>query len=163
MISICKHKGYSVEDYYSIAHPVQQEALEVLSRFSDVSKDEIMIGVDGCTVPVHCIPLYNMAIVYARFAKPSDLGNENLYAIKKLTNAIIGNPEMLSGSNAFCTDLIIAGRKNIVGKAEADGVYCISILNEGIGIALKIEDGDMRSSQVAAANVPRQLGLLDQE
>ena len=163
MISVCKQKGYQIEGYYMIEHPVQQEALEILSRFTDVDKGDIIIGVDGCTVPVHGIPLYNMALAYAKFANPSTLGSEYVFAVNKLSNAIVSNPELLSGKNAFCTDLILAGKKEIVGKVGADGVYCISIPKEGIGIALKVEDGDMRSSHIAAANILKQLSLLDQE
>ena len=163
MISVCKYKGYSVEGYYNIAHPVQQDGLEILSRFTGVPKNDIIIGVDGCTVPVHGIPLYNMALAYAKFADPSDLGSEYISAANRLSYAIVSNSEMLSGKNTFCTELITAGRKDIIGKVGADGVYCISILKEGIGIAIKIEDGDMRSCHIVAANVLKQLNLLDQE
>ena len=163
MISVCRYKGYPIEGYYTIAHQVQQDGLEILSRFTDVPKDDIITGVDGCTVPVHGIPLYNMALAYARFADPSALGSEYISSVSRLSNAIVSNPEMLSGKNAFCTDLITVGRKGIIGKVGADGIYCISIPKEGIGIALKIEDGDMRSCHIAAANVLKQLNLLDKE
>lgn len=163
MISVCRQKGYPVENYYDISHPVQQDALETLSRFAGIDKEEIVIGVDGCTVPVHGIPLYNMALAYARLGNPGELGVNYASAANRLTNAIVSNPEMISGVKAFCTDLMIAGKKDIVGKVGADGVYCIAIPKKGIGIALKIEDGDMRSCHIAAANVLKQLNLLDEE
>lgn len=120
MISVCKKKGYQREGYYRIEHPVQQEALEILSKFTDINKDDIIIGVDGCTVPVHGIPLYNMALAYARFAKPSVLGSEYAYSVSRVADAIVNNPEMISGKNAFCIDLILAGKNEIVGKVGAD-------------------------------------------
>lgn len=162
MISVCIHKGYPIENYYDISHPVQQDALEILSKFTGIDKDKIIIGVDGCTVPVHGIPLYNMALAYARLGNPTNLDTSYASAANRLTNAIVSYPEMISGMKSFCTDLMIAGRRDIVGKVGADGVYCIAIPKEGIGIALKIENGDMRSCHIAAANVLKQLNLLNE-
>lgn len=162
MLSVCKQKGYPLEGYYDITHPVQQDELAVLAAFTGVEKEKIVIGVDGCTVPVHGIPLYNMALAYARFANPSLVGEPYNSAVARLTQAIVNNPEMVSGSGAFCTDLMLAGNKQIVGKAGADGVYCIALPQVGLGVALKVEDGDMRSCHIAAANVIKQLGVFDE-
>jgi L-asparaginase II len=163
MLSVCKHKGYSLEGYYDINHPVQQDELEILSAFTGVEKSKIIIGVDGCTVPVHGIPLYNMALAYARFANPSLLTSEYAVAVDRLANAIVNNPEMISGIKAFCSDLIMSGEKEIIGKAGADGVYCMGLPGKGTGIALKIEDGDMRSSHIVAANVLKQMGVFNKK
>jgi L-asparaginase II len=161
MLAVCKQQGYPLEGYYDIAHPVQQDELAVLATFTGVEREKIVIGVDGCTVPVHGIPLYNMALAYARLADPSPVGEPYASAVARLTGAIVDNPEMVSGSGAFCTDLMLAGNRRIVGKAGADGVYCVALPHEGLGIALKVEDGDMRSCHIAAANVLKQLGVLD--
>lgn len=160
MLSVCMVKGYPLENYYSITHPVQQEDLGILAEFSGLDRSDIITGVDGCTVPVHGMPLYNMALAYARFAKPDALGSKYLSAVSRLHNAIVSNPAMLSGKNSFCTDLITAGRTNIIGKIGADGVYCMSLPEKGIGVAVKIEDGDMRSCIIAAANVLKQMSLI---
>jgi len=161
MLAVCKQKGYPLAGYHDIDHPVQQDALSVLADFTGVEKEKIVIGVDGCTVPVHAIPLYNMALAYARLTNPSLLGREYEQPVARLIAAIIDNPEMIAGAGAFCTDLIQAGRGGIIGKVGADGVYCIALLKQGIGIAVKIEDGDMRSSYIVAVNVLKQMGILD--
>lgn len=161
MLSVCKYKGYPMESYYTIGHPVQQDGLTILEKFTGVNKQEIIVGIDGCTVPVHGIPLYNMALAYARFANPSLMGSEYVAAVNRLSNAIIANTDMLSGKKAFCTELMTAGNGDIIGKVGADGVYCISLPKQGLGIAVKIEDGDTRSGHIVAANTLRKMGLLD--
>ncbi|MBK8006345.1 MAG: asparaginase [Gemmatimonadetes bacterium] len=47
-----------------------------------------------------------------------------------------------------------AGRTRRVG---ADGIYCAALPWAGLGIALKVEDGDMRSSAPALMSVLHQL------
>ena len=160
MLAVCKYKGDPLENYYTISHPVQQDGLTILEKFTGVDKQEIIIGIDGCTVPVHGIPLYNMALAYARLANPCLMGSECGSAVHRLTNAIMTNPDMLSGQKAFCTDLMTAGHGDILGKVGADGVYCISLPKQGLGIAVKIEDGDTRSGHIVAANTLKQMGLL---
>lgn len=161
MLAICKYKGYPLEGYTETSHPVQQDGSKIVSMFTGVDVDKIIIGVDGCTVPVHGMPLYNMALAYARFANPSEMETKYQLAVERLRNALVKYPEMISGKNSFCTDLTSCGRGEIIGKVGADGVYCVSIPKEGIGVALKIENGDMRIAQMVAANTLKQLGFLD--
>ncbi|WP_370569664.1 asparaginase [Sporosarcina sp. BP05] len=66
MLTTAKHMGESLEDYYKTDHPVQQRIMEVISDISETPLDEIEIGIDGCGVPVHGIPLRNLALSFAK-------------------------------------------------------------------------------------------------
>lgn len=50
---------------------------------------------------------------------------------------------MVAGSGGFCTELIKHTNGKLIGKIGADGVYCLAVKGMDVGIAIKIEDGNM--------------------
>jgi len=56
-----------------------------------------------------------------------------------------------------------AGRGKIFGKSGADGVYCVGLPEQGLGLAVKIEDGNGRANGPVMIEALRQLGALDSE
>src|SRR5690606_15137835 len=136
--------------------------MEAISDLTEVPESEIEIGIDGCGVPVHGIPLENLALGFAKMADPGSLPAKRQDAVNKITASMMTAPEMVGGTERFCTDFmrILGGR--MFGKAGAEGVYCIGDKETGIGIALKIEDGNGRATSAAAVEVLSQLGLLSE-
>lgn len=162
MLATAKYLNESTDDYYKVEHPVQQRILEVISDIAEVPKEEIEIGIDGCGVPVHGIPLENLALAFARMANPTGFSDSRKNAIEKVTESMISAPEMVGGTDRFCTDLMKNAGGSLFGKAGAEGVYCIGDKKSGIGIAIKIEDGNGRAAAPAAMEVLKQLNLLDE-
>jgi len=70
---------------------------------------------------------------------------------------------MVGGTDRFCTALLHATQGRIVGKLGAEGVYGITVPSEGLGIAVKVQDGGIRAGNAAAMRVLDLLGLLDGE
>ena len=60
-----------------------------------------------------------------------------------MIQAITNSPEMIYGSNGFCTELMKEFNGDIIGKRGAAGVYMTGMINHSIGIAVKIDDGTM--------------------
>jgi L-asparaginase II len=160
MLATAKHMNEPIENYYDLQHPVQQRILAAVSEMTDYPKEEIEIGIDGCGVPVHGVPLERLAFGYAKMAKPDDLPETRRNAIKRITKAMVTSPEMVGGTDRFCTDFMRVGNGRFIGKAGAEGVYCIGDLETGIGIAVKIEDGNGRAVYPAAVEVLKQLNLI---
>lgn len=163
MLTTAKYMNESTEDYYQLDHPVQQRILEVISDLSEVPKDDIEIGIDGCGVPVHGIPLERIALCFAKMAQPEEFGDKRRNAIQTVTASMMGAPEMVGGTDRFCTDFMKVMDGRMFGKAGAEGVYCIGDLETGLGIAIKIEDGNGRATNPVAVEVLSQLGLLTAE
>jgi L-asparaginase II len=160
MLTTAKHMGESLEDYYKTDHPVQQRIMEVISDISETPLDEIEIGIDGCGVPVHGIPLKNLALSFAKMANPSSFPEKRKNAIVQVTSAMMAAPEMVGGTDRFCSDFMEIEDGRMFGKAGAEGVYCIGDLKTGLGIAIKIEDGNGRATSPVAVEVLKQLNLL---
>lgn len=161
MLATAKHMDETIENYYEMDHPVQQRILSVISEVTETPIDEIEIGIDGCGVPVHGIPLKNLALGFARMANPDMFDEPRKQAIKQVTTAMMNAPEMVGGTSRFCTDFMKHMNGRMFGKAGAEGVYCVGVPEAGIGIAIKVEDGNGRATSAVIMEVLSQLDLLD--
>ncbi|MFL6556259.1 MAG: asparaginase [Bacillus sp. (in: firmicutes)] len=160
MLVTAKHMNEPINNYYELDHPVQQRILSAVSEMTEYPKEKIEIGIDGCGVPVHGVPLVNLALGFAKLAMPDNLPEKRRLAIKKITQAMVNAPEMVAGTERFCSDFMRVGKGRFVGKVGAEGVYCIGDLVTGLGIAIKIEDGNSRAVYPAAMEVLKELQLF---
>lgn len=160
MLAACVAKGYPTKSYLDPAHPVQKEILALIAEVCDLPAEQIKIGVDGCNVPVFALPVYNMALGFARLATPDFLPAHLRDAARKVFRAMNAHPEMVSGTGGFCTELMKATGGRLIGKVGAQGVYCVGIREPALGIALKIEDGSPGISSVAAIHILKEMDLL---
>ena len=60
---------------------------------------------------------------------------------------------MVAGSERFCTDVMTALPGRVFVKTGAEGVFCAALLDLGLGVALKCDDGEPRASQTMMAAV----------
>lgn len=73
----------------------------------------------------------------------------------------MSHSEMVGGDNSFDTDIMNNMPEKVVTKAGAEGVQGIGLVNSGIGIAVKVEDGNARGASVVAMEVLRQLNFIN--
>lgn len=163
MLSVCMLKGYSINDYTSEDHPLQRELKGQAAELCEIEEDKIYIGIDGCTVPVYGMPLYNMALGFAKIANPEDLPIEYKTSSDRIFKAMNNAPEMVAGTNGFCTELIKNTHGKLIGKLGAEGVYCIGVKGMDLGIALKIEDGNYRAVWPSVIKCLEDLNVLNQD
>lgn len=142
MLASCLAKGYPIENYTKLEHPVQQDISKCMSKMCEIPVDKMHYGVDGCTVPVHAMPIYNMALGFAKLANPEDLEEDYKNACERIFTAMNNAPEMVAGTDGFCSELIKYTNGKLIGKLGAEGVYCIGIKGKNMGLAVKIEDGN---------------------
>jgi L-asparaginase II len=170
MLALALHLGAPIETYDHMDNTVQQLILRSVSEFSGVATEEIALGVDGCGAPVFGIPVRAMALMYARLVtRPEGFcDRHSREAAGRISRAMMAHPEIVGGrAERLDTKVMLAGRGTIVSKVGAEGVYTAGVLpNEawprGLGIAIKIEDGeDRRSRPTVVIETLRQLGVLD--
>jgi len=171
MLALALHVGAPTGSYDDWSNPVQQAIAKTVAEFSDVPVDQIAIGTDGCGVPVFGISVHAMALMYARLASPPDsFDTAARDACKRIVKAMINYPEMVGGTkNRLDTELIKAVEGRLISKIGAEGVYTVSVLPctewpNGLGLALKIEDGDdNRARPPAVIEALRQLHVLSEK
>ncbi|WP_206207731.1 asparaginase [Virgibacillus profundi] len=162
MIALAKVLGVSTEGYYEPEHPAQQEILKALSTVSGCNIAEISIGVDGCGVPVYALPLQSIANVYLRFARPELIADQTIReAVVAISSLMNENPEIISGTDAICTNLLMD--KNIVAKGGAQGVYCFGLKDEKFGFALKVMDGTEEQWPLIVATILEQIDYKNKQ
>jgi L-asparaginase II len=167
MLALALHIGATTEDYDDSRNPVQQMISKVFADFSGVPLPQIAIGVDGCGVPVFGMPVRAMALMYARLVSPENFDGATRNACQRITKAMLAFPEMVGGTkDRLDTELIKAGQGRLISKIGAEGVYTVGVLPSdawpnGLGLALKIEDGDdHRARPPAVIEALRQLNVL---
>ncbi|MEO8139383.1 MAG: asparaginase [Gemmatimonadota bacterium] len=152
MLALARTHGWPIEGYEREGHPLQQRILTEVVRWTDCPAESMRFGVDGCTVVCFGLPLRGMARAYARFGRSEEP------AAVRLREAMAAFPELIAGQGRLETDLGHATRGAVIAKVGADGIYCAALPHPGLGIALKVHDGDMRSSAPALLAVLRELG-----
>ena len=172
MLAFAKARGLPLDNYLEPAHPIQQDILKTFSEMCQISIDKIGIGTDGCSAPNFSIPLYNTALGFARLCDPQELPEKRADACKTITSSMMAHPEMVSGFGRFDTRLMQVGRGKLVAKTGAEGYQAVGILPDlteaspkGVGIALKISDGDAtgRVREAVMIEILRQFGILNKD
>ena len=140
MLAVCRAKGWRSEGYRLEGHRVQREALAVHAEAAEVPEDEIPTGVDGCGVLTFALTLERMAHAFSRLTQLEGGG--------RIAAAMRAYPELIRGPLASDTRLMKA-LPGWIAKGGAEGLLCAS--GNGLGIALKAEDGNGRGLGPAAA------------
>ncbi|HEX7119981.1 MAG TPA: asparaginase [Longimicrobiales bacterium] len=78
----------------------------------------------------------------------------------RLVAALRRHPEYVAGTDRLCTALMRATGGRILAKVGAEGVYVAGAPAEGLGVALKVEDGAKRAAESALLGVLRSLELI---
>ena len=148
MLALCRAKGWRSEGYRLEGHRVQREMLAAHAEAAEVEEDEIRTAVDGCGVLTFALPLERMAHAFGRFVQ-LDGGD-------RIAEGMRMHPDLIRGPRAADSRLM----KTLPGwiaKGGAEGLFCAA--GNGIGVALKVEDGNGRAVGPAAASFFRQLDL----
>ena len=171
MLALALQLGAPTETYDEATNPVQLAIGKVVSQFSEIAIEDIAVGVDGCGVPVFGITVKAMALMYARLVSPPpEFDDQTSGACARIVSAMTTYPELIGGSSdRLDTEMMRAAKGRLVSKVGAEGVYTVGILPcadwpRGLGLALKIEDGDdHRARPTVVIESLRQLGILADE
>ena len=171
MLAVALHLGAPIDNYESPENPVQKAIAEAVPQFSGIAVTDMAVAVDGCAAPVFGITVKAMALAYARLVSPpASFDQTTRDACERIVRVMGAYPELIGGtSERLDTELMRAAPHRLVSKVGAEGVYTAGIRrNEewprGLGIALKIEDGDdKRARPTVVIESLRQLGVLRDE
>jgi L-asparaginase II len=151
MLALAKMKGWPTEGYNARPHPVQELVAESLVRWTGLRESQLVWGVDGCTAAAVALPLRGMAVGYAR------LGSSLDPSLRIMRDAMLAEPFLIAGTDRLDTAVMEAWPGRIVAKIGAEGVYSAALPELGLGIALKVIDGDMKAAGVALMSVLQQV------
>jgi len=170
MLAMALHSGAPIETYDQPNNPVQLEIANVVAQFSGFDTTQLIIGTDGCGAPVFAMPVQAMALMYARLvAAPTEIDEELRDGCARIVNAMTRYPEMVGGTvDRLDTMLMQVAAGSLVSKIGAEGVYTVGVSPStqwprGLGLAIKIEDGDDRRARpIVVLEALRQLEILNE-
>lgn len=153
MLTQARHRGWETGGYQVAGHPVQRRVREVLAHYAGLAPDVLGEAVDGCGVVAFALPLSRMARAFAAFAVDEGA------APRRIVRAMTAHPDMVAGHRRLCTEVMQAYPGRVLAKVGAEGVYGAALLDRGLGIALKTEDGGNAAAMPALVAVLTQLGV----
>ena len=139
MLALCRARGWDSPGYRLAEHPCQQAMLEAVEEACEESP--LGTAVDGCGVVTFAYPLHRLAHGFARF--------EQLEGGDRVAAAMRAHPELIRGPGSPDTRLMQL-RPRWVAKGGAEGLLCAAD-GQGMGVALKAEDGAWRAMGPALA------------
>lgn len=155
-------EGWDARGYVGREHPVQQAVRDALSDMTGAPLGEDVCGTDGCSIPSYAISTRRMAHGFARFGSGHGLDPERRKAAERIRAAVAAHPFMVAGTDRFDTEVMTLLGARAFTKTGAEGVFCASLPEQGLGIAVKADDGAARASQVMVAALIARFLPLDE-
>ena len=150
-LATCKKMNWPMESYLKGNHPLQVEIFRIVSELLEIPISEINAERDDCGAPTLYLKLIEMSKLYSLLSS-----SENA-ELEQISRAITTNPIMISDKNKFDTEIINASHGQVISKGGAEGIQCLCKVNEGIGLALKVEDGSKRAKHAVSLHLLKQL------
>ena len=146
MLALCRARGWPFEGYRLPAHPVQQGCAAEIEAAAEIAPSAT--AVDGCGVVTFALSLVRMAHAFSRLA--------SLESGDRVCEAMRAHPELVRGPGAPDTRLmqLLPGW---TAKGGAEALLCAAS-PDGLGVALKVEDGGSRAVAPAVATFVARLG-----
>ena len=151
--------------YVEPGHPVMREVTAALQAATGYDLAHTATGTDGCSIPTYAIPLRHLAHAFARLGTGQGLSADHARAAKRLREAVASAPFLVAGSGRLDTRLMERLGQRLFCKVGAEGMYCAALPELGVGVAIKIDDGNnARACEVVlAAVVEHLLPLADDD
>lgn len=169
MLGLAKFRGEGITNYNTMDNPIQTLILSMISVFTEIHSSDIPVAIDGCCAPNFALPVRAMAKAFLKLVIPSpNFTAEVNESCRRVREAMMNHPELVGGTERLDTLLMTAGRGKFISKIGAEGVWLCGVLpsekwKTGLGIAMKIEDGDdKRARAVVSVEVLRQLGIFEE-
>jgi len=160
MLAFAAHQGFELFNYIDLQHPVQQTIADVISDLTEFDIQSAPCAKDGCSVPTWAAPLKSWAQALAKISRGKGLGESRKNAFASLQQAVMAEPFYVAGTDRYCTNSMAKLSTPLFIKTGAEGVFCATLPEHGIGITLKCSDGSTRGAEMMLSATLKKLGLL---
>jgi len=149
MLATCQARGWRAEGYGMPGHRMQRANTTDVAAAAGLEEESVRTASDGCGVLTWAMPLERMAAMFSRI--------ESTEEGARIAAAMRTRPELIAALGATDTDLMQT-LEGFAAKGGAEGLLCAAG-PDGVGVALKCEDGSYRPLRPAAAAFLGELGF----
>jgi L-asparaginase II len=149
MLALCRARGWPTQGYRLPEHPVQRACLEVHAEAAEVEPEALATGTDGCGIVTFALTLERTAHAFSRLT--------SLPGGMRVAAAMRARPDLVGGPDG-ADYLLMRGAPGWLAKGGAEGLLCAAG-PDGIGVAIKTEDGASRAHGPALATFLGALGV----
>ncbi len=150
-LATCKKMNWPTNTYLEESHPIHIEINRRVSELLGISKNDLITAKDDCGAPTLRLHLAQMAYLYAH------LGGSSNTELEQISRAMLRYPEFIAGEGKFDTEVMKRAHGQLICKGGSEGIQCLSKVGEGMGIAIKVEDGSRRAKHAVAIHILKQL------
>jgi L-asparaginase II len=143
-LHLTQELGGSLPGYLDPEGEAQRLVRRAIAEMAGVGEAELVPELDGCGAPTYRLPLRALAHAFSRLANPEGLSAVRAEACHRMLHAIRSAPAFLAGRGRLTTELVAALPGRIFPKNGAEGVYALGVPGLGLGLAVKIDDGNER-------------------
>lgn len=136
MLAASHARGWDL-DYRSIDHPLQQGNLARMTEWMDHAPTH---AVDGCSIPTFYAPISAMARAWARLA--AAMADTPDTPAGRIGWAMHQHPEYMSGDERLDLIVVQSARRRLTVKIGAEGLFCIALPDERLGLVVKVHTGN---------------------
>jgi L-asparaginase II len=134
MLITCQQKGWDINTYLDLNHPLQ---VAIKNEIEELSGEKVsVVSVDGCGAPLFAISLIGLAKAISNLVKSKEA------PYQQIVSACMKYPELVAGEGRLTTRMMQAV-PGLFMKEGAEGVQ-VCALPDGRVIAIKIIDGSWR-------------------
>ena len=155
-LATCKKLNWPLENYLKEDQPLQVEIFRIISEFLEIPLENVLSERDDCGAPTLYMKLLEMAKLY------SILSSSDNAELEQISRAMTTDSSMISDINKFDTEVIQSSHGQVISKGGAEGIQCFCKINEGIGLAIKVEDGSKRAKQAVGLHLLKQLEWISE-
>jgi L-asparaginase II len=149
MLALCRARRWPTQGYRLPEHPVQQACLAVHAEAAELEPEKLETGTDGCGIVTFKLTLERMAHAFSRL--------ESLPGGFRAAAAMRTRPDLVGGPDG-ADYLLMRNAPGWLAKGGAEGLICAAG-PDGIGVALKTEDGASRAHTPVLAAFLGRLGV----
>jgi len=157
-LSVAKHLGAGL-DYADPGHPAQRLYRDILAEFTGLPAESLRHGTDGCGLPAYSVPIRDMARAAGRFSVAKASTAARRAAVRRVLDAMEAHPDHLSFKDSPTARLMRAV-PGLVLKGGAEGYLLGFLRSQGLGVAVKVADGDP-NGRVKFAVLARALSRME--
>lgn len=159
ILTIAKHRGYTLDSYWKFQHPAQAIIRAAVRNHLDWKYAEQSSVVDECGLPTEAIPIDRLGSALASMCEHGRSGQGG--AGRAVLDAMSARPDLVTGTGKISTMLCQATDGRVIVKGGSEGGFAVIIPHSQIALVLKIDDGAHRAAEIVLLEILWRRGFIN--